>query len=140
MIDELMHVALHRPIAAGGVRIDPTARLDGKVCCLLHRLHGEVFGCLDDDSALATDPGDNCWPIFVVVPPTRFTLLAASTCPASQVLFSAVCRLALLAGGVIEVIGFDGAVQLTLHLIGQRSVAEPPAPAIAGPDMDTQLS
>src|SRR6516164_7694314 len=54
MIDELMHVALHRPVATGGVRVDPTARLDGKVCSLLHRLHGEVFGRLDDDRALAT--------------------------------------------------------------------------------------
>src|SRR5437763_6226921 len=94
MIDDRMHVALHRPLAACGVRGEPTARLDGKVCCLLHRLHGEVFGRLDDDRALATDPGDNRWPIFVVVPPTRFTLLAAPPCPASQVLFSAVFRLA----------------------------------------------
>src|SRR5262245_35855890 len=117
MIDELMHVALHRPVAAGGVRVDPTARLDGKVCGLLHRLHGEVFGRLEDDRALATDPGDNRWPIFVVVPPPRFTLLAAPTCPASQGLLSTVCRLALLAGGVIEVIGFDRAVHLTLHLV-----------------------
>src|SRR4030095_3375104 len=76
------------------------------------------------------------WPILVVVPPTRFTLLAALTCPASQGLFSAVLRLALLAGSVIEVIGFDCAVHLTLHLIGQGRIADPPAPARARPAMD----
>jgi len=41
---------------------------------------------------------------------------------------------------VIEVIGFDRAVQLTLHLIGQGRIAQPTALAVAGPDMDAQLS
>jgi len=34
-----------------------------------------------------------------------------------------VFRLALLAGGVIEVIGFHRAVYLTLHLVGQGRIA-----------------
>jgi len=36
MIHELMHVAFHRPIAAGGVRVEPAARLDGEIRRLLH--------------------------------------------------------------------------------------------------------
>jgi hypothetical protein len=48
--------------------------------------------------------------------------------------------LALLASGVIEFIGFNGSLQLTLHLIGQGGIAQPPTPAIAGPDMDAHLS
>src|SRR5215471_1424967 len=139
MVDKVVRIALQRAIAAGRVGVEATARLHREVSGLLHRLHGEVFGRLDDNSALATDPGDNCWPIFVVVPPTRFTLLTAPTCPASQVLFSAVFRLALLAGSVREVIGFDRAVHLTMHLVGQGRIAEPPAPAIARPPMHSQL-
>src|SRR5215470_169187 len=111
VIDALVEVALQGSIAAGGVGVEPTACLDSKVCSLLHRLHREVFGRLDDHSALATDPGDHRWPIFVVVPPTWFTLLAAPTRAASQVLFSAVCRLALLPGGVIEVIDKESCFQ-----------------------------
>src|SRR4029453_13403233 len=68
---ERVHVALCRPIAARRVGIETAARLDSKVCCLLHRLHGEVFGRLDDDSALTTDPGDDRGPVFVVMPPAR---------------------------------------------------------------------
>jgi len=45
-------------------------------------------------------------------------------------------RLAFLTCGVIEVIRFYGALSLTRPLIGERGIAEPPAPAIAGPDMD----
>src|SRR5262249_2795162 len=126
--------------AAGRVGIEATACLDCQVRRLLHRLHREISGRVDDDRPPAADPGDNRWPIFVVMPATRFTLLAAPTCPASQVLFSAVFRLALLAGGVIEVIGFDGAFQLAMHLIGHGGIAQPPAPAIAGAAMDTQFS
>ena len=54
-----MHIALERPIAAGRVRIQPTARVDGEVRSLLHGLYGEIFGRLDDDRPLATDPGDD---------------------------------------------------------------------------------
>ena len=49
-------------------------------------------------------------------------------------------RAALVARSVIEVIRFDRALHLALHLIGQGRIAQPPAPPIAGPDMDTQLS
>jgi hypothetical protein len=38
VIDEVMRIALERPIAAGGVRIKPTARLDGEVRGLLASL------------------------------------------------------------------------------------------------------
>jgi len=62
MIDELVHVALHRPIAAGRVRGEPTARAHRDLGGLLHRLHGEIFGRLDDDRPLATDPRNNRGP------------------------------------------------------------------------------
>src|SRR5205823_10903800 len=49
VIDKRMHIAPHRPVAAGRVRVQPTARLHGEVSGLLHRLHGEIFGRVDDD-------------------------------------------------------------------------------------------
>jgi hypothetical protein len=45
--------------------------------------------------------------------------------------------LALVARSVVELICFDGPFQLTLHFIEQRGIAEPPAPAITGADMET---
>src|SRR5205823_10870320 len=50
MIDERVHVALHRPVAAGRVRREPTARLHRAVGCLLYCLDREIFSRLDDDS------------------------------------------------------------------------------------------
>src|ERR671923_2877483 len=87
MIDIVMHRALERPIAAGRVRVQPTARMDGEVRRLLHGLHGEIFGRLDDDRPLAADPRDNRWPVFVVVPPTGLALLVAPTRSAAQMFF-----------------------------------------------------
>src|SRR5262249_48449020 len=139
MIDKVVGIALERPIAAGGVGIEPTPRLHCQVGSLLHRLHREIFGRVDDDRALATDPGDDGRPVFVIVPPTRLTFLATPTRAASQRLLAALGRLALLPSGVIEVIRFDGALQLAPYLIRQGGIAQPPAPAIAGPDMDPQL-
>src|SRR5258708_31530778 len=77
VIDELVHIALHRSIAAGGVGIEATACVHREVSGLLHRLHRESSGRLDDDRPLATDPRDDGWPVFVVMPPTGFTFLAA---------------------------------------------------------------
>src|SRR5262245_756308 len=139
VIDVLMHIALQRPIAAGRVGIEPAARLDGEVGGLLPRLHRKIFGRLDDDRTLPADPRDNRRSIFIIMAPTRFALLSATTCPAPQVLFASVFRLPLVAGGVIEFIGFDRARRLALHLMGQGRIAQPPAPSIAGPDMDTYL-
>src|SRR5262249_55673154 len=48
-------------------------------------------------------------------------------------------RLPLGAGGVVEVICFHRAFELAMHLIGQCSIAEPPAPPIARPDMHAHL-
>jgi hypothetical protein len=48
--------------------------------------------------------------------------------------------LALVARSMVEVIGFDGPVQLTTDLIGEGGIAEPPTPPIAGADMDPHLS
>jgi hypothetical protein len=84
MIHELVHVTLHRPVAAGGVRVEPTARLHRDVRGLLYGLHREIFGRLDDDSALATDPGDDGRPVFVIVAPPGLAFLPATTRTAPQ--------------------------------------------------------
>src|SRR5262249_11741451 len=110
MIHIVMEIALHRPIAARRVGGEPTARLDRHVRCLLDRLDREIAGRVDDDCPLATDPGDNRGPVFVVMPPTGLTLLAAPSCAAAQRLLPALVRLALLPSGVIEVIRFHGAL------------------------------
>src|SRR6266487_1421740 len=140
MIDVLVEVPLHRPIATGRIGIQATARLHSKIGRFLHRLHGEIFGRLNDDRPLATDPGDDRRAVFVVVPPTGLALLAAPTRSAAQMFFSALFRLPLLASGVIEFIRFHGALQLPLHLVGQGGIAQPPTPAIARPAMYPQLS
>src|SRR5713101_9941185 len=97
VIDERVHIALHRAIAAGGVRIELTARLHRDVGGSLHRLHREIAGRLDDDCPLATHPGDNGGPIFIVVPPTRLAFLAAPTRPVPQRLLPTLLGLSLLA-------------------------------------------
>ena len=96
----------------------------------------EIPGRLYNNCPLATDPGDDGRPVFVIMASTGLPLLTATTCSASQRLLPTVFRLPLLASGVIEFICFDRALHLTLHLIGQGTIAQPPAPAIAGPDMD----
>src|SRR2546430_9786993 len=107
MIDDLVHVALHRPIAAGGVGIEPTTGSHRDVGRLLYRLHREIFGRLDDNSPLATDPRDDRGPVFVIVAPARLTFLAATSRSAAQRRLPALCRLALVAGRVTEFIRFD---------------------------------
>ena len=83
VIDLGMPIALQRPIPAGRVRIQPPARVDGSVRRLLHRLHGEIAGRLDDDCPLATAPRNNGRPIFVIMAPARLALLTAPPCPAA---------------------------------------------------------
>src|SRR5262245_61371455 len=95
MIHERMHVSLHRPVAAGRVRVEPTARAHGDLRRLLHRLDREISGRLADDSPLATDPGDDGRSVFVIMAPTRLALLATSTCAASQRLLATTLRLPL---------------------------------------------
>ena len=129
-----------RTIAARRVGVEPTARLHGDARGLLHRLHREIFGRVDDHSPLATDPRDNRWPVLVIMAPAGLTLLAAPPRTASQCLFPALLGLPLVPRGVLEVIGFHGALQLALHLVGHGGIAQPPTPAIARPAMDPQLS
>jgi hypothetical protein len=109
MIDELVHVALHRPVAAGRVRVEPTARSHGDLGRLLHRLHREISGRLDNDRPLAPDPGDDRGPSFVLMAPTGLAFLAPATRPASQRLLPALLGLPLVARGVLEIIRFDRA-------------------------------
>ena len=77
MIDKLMPIALQRLVATRRVGLEPTARVYRDVGCLLDRLDREILGRVDDNSPLATDPGDDRGPIFVVMPATGLALLAA---------------------------------------------------------------
>src|SRR5215813_9022055 len=110
MIDERVHVALHRPIATRGVRIESAPRLHGEVRGLLHRFDREIAGRVDDHRSLATDPGDDGRPVFVVMPSTGLAPLTTSTCAASQRLLATTLRLALVARSMGEVIRFYGAL------------------------------
>src|SRR5262245_48696984 len=53
LVDKVVRIALERPIAAGGVGIEPTARVHGKVHCLLDCLDGKVPCHVDHDLSLA---------------------------------------------------------------------------------------
>src|SRR5262249_40700456 len=75
-----------------------------------------IFARLDDDRPLATAPGDDRGPIFVITAPTRLAFLAATTRAATQGLLPTLLGLPLVARGVIEVIRFHRALQLALHL------------------------
>src|SRR4029434_10926832 len=101
-----------------------------------HGLHREIFGRLDNDRPLATDPRNNGGPVFVIMASTGLPLFTGLPRAAPQYLLPALLGLPLVARRVIEVIRFDRALQLALHLIRQGGIAQPPAPAVAGPDMD----
>src|SRR4029450_500749 len=105
MIDIRMLIARQCPIAAGRVGIEPTAYLYRDISRFLYRLDGEIAGRLDDDMLLATDPGDHCWPVLVIMATTGLAFLTPATRLASQRLLPAPFRLPLVAGGVVEVIG-----------------------------------
>src|SRR4029453_18270407 len=104
VIDIVMHIALQRAIAAGRVRVQPTARVHGEIRCLLDRLDGKVPRRVDHDTSLAADPRDDGGPIFVVVAAARLALLTPATGSAAQRLLAISFGLALVASGVIEVI------------------------------------
>src|SRR5215471_21171603 len=84
MIDKLVQVASHPPVAAGGVCIQPTARSHREVCRLLYRLDREITGRMDHDSSLAADPGDDGGPVFVIMAPSGLAFLPAPTRTAPQ--------------------------------------------------------
>jgi hypothetical protein len=52
------------------------------VGCLLDRLHGEIAGRLEDDSALPADPGNKRRPVFVIMLPAWLVLLVTAMCAA----------------------------------------------------------
>jgi hypothetical protein len=79
MIDEVVHRALQCPIAARGVGIEPTARLDGEVCRLLHRLDGTILDRVNHDRPLPADPRNQRGPIATIMTPAGLAFLAAST-------------------------------------------------------------
>jgi hypothetical protein len=140
VVDILVEVARHGPIAAGRVGVEPIARLHCQVGGLLHRLHREISGRLEHDCSLAADPRDNGWPVFVIVAPPGLTFLPTATRAAPQRLLATTWRLPLAARGVIEGIRFHRALQLMVGFVGHGRIPQPPAPARAGPAMAPQLS
>src|SRR5215831_799956 len=136
MVDVRMEVSLQGLIAAGRVGVEPTIRLDGEVSGFLHRADGAIPDRLHDDRPLTAYPRDHGRPVFVIMAPTGLTFLAATTRPTSQVFFATLFRLPLIPSGVIEIIRFDRTLQVAIHLVGQGSITQPPAPAIAGADMN----
>lgn len=135
MIDARVYGALHGSGAAGGVRRESAPRVDGAVGGLLHRLHRAIFGRLDDACPLATAPGEQRGPIFVLMAPPRLARLAAPTRAVSQRVLSAACGLALVPSRVREVLRFHRARQLPIGGRGERRLAQPPTPARAGAEM-----
>src|ERR1043166_8177023 len=101
-----MRIARDQPVAAGRVRVELTAGLHGEVGGLLHRLDRKVPCRVDHDTTLTAHPGDNGWPIFVIMAPARLAFLPATTRAASQRFLATVWCLPLLARRVIEVIRF----------------------------------
>src|SRR5262247_3383472 len=87
MIDERVHVALHRPRATRGVRIESAPRLDREVGRFLHCLDGKVPRRLNHNTSLAADPRDDGGPILVVMAAPGLTFLAATPWRAAQCLF-----------------------------------------------------
>src|SRR5262245_62562049 len=116
VVDILVEVARERPIAAGRVGQESAAPLHSDIGGLLHRLDGKVPRRLDDDTPLAADPGDDRGAVFVVMPPPGLPFLTAPPWRATQRLLPALLGLALVAHSLVEVIGFNGAVQLTTDL------------------------
>src|SRR5215471_11695842 len=88
VIDERVQVALHRPIATGRVGREATAGLDCQVRRLLHRLHREISGRVEDDRPLAADPRDDGWSVLVIMPPPGLRFLPTATRSAPQQLLA----------------------------------------------------
>jgi hypothetical protein len=105
VIDERMAVSLQRPIAASGVRIEPTACVDCEVGCLLDGLDSKILDGLYDNGTLAAHSCDNRRPVFIIMTTARLALFAAPTRSASQRFWPTVLCLPLMASGVIRVAG-----------------------------------
>jgi len=134
-----MEVTLQRPIATRRVRREATGRADSEVGGLLDRRDSIIPPTLYHHRSLAADPGHDGGPVFLIMASTRFTLLAATVWSPSQGLFSSVCSLTLLAGGMIHLVGFDRSRDVTSCLVGDSSIALPPAPPLTGAALDTHL-
>src|SRR5262245_19490564 len=129
MIDIRMLIARQCPIAAGRIGIQATPRLDSKISRFLHCLHGEIIGRLDDHSPLPTVPGDNGWPVFVVMVPTGLAFPAAAMWSAPQGFWATMFGSTFLPSSKIEVIRFHCTRHLAISFIGDGRIAQPPAPA-----------
>src|SRR5215831_18681179 len=95
---------------------------------------------MEYNGTLSADPGADRGAVLVVMTPARLTLFAATPWPPSERLGPALLGLAFIPSDVIELIRLNRAFQLTISFIGESSIPEPPAPAIAGVARDTQLS
>jgi hypothetical protein len=136
LVDERLRLTGQGPIAAGRVGIESTPRWPREVGGLLYRLHRQISTRLEDDSPLAADPCADRGPILVVVTPSGLACLAATPWWASPRVLPARLGVSLRARGGVEGIGFDRPCPRTTALIRQGGLTSPPAPTIAGADMD----
>ena len=127
--------AWQRPIAAGRVRVPAPAGVDGEGRRLLPGLPGEIAGRLEAARPLAPAPGDDGRPVLGLMARPGSRCLRRPRARRPRNFFPPLRGLTLVARGVREVIGFDCAVPVTLPLLGQGGMAQPPAPAVAGPAM-----
>ena len=77
VIDKLMHIARHRPIAAGRVRGEPTARVHRKVRGLLHRCTVQSWVAWMTTAPWRPTQAIDGRPVFVARPSTGLARLAA---------------------------------------------------------------
>src|SRR5262245_59698891 len=103
----VMRIARDQPVAAGRVRVELTAGLHGEIGSLLYRLDRQVPCRVEHDATLTAHPGDHGRPIFVVMASPGLAFLATPPWRAAQRFRPARLGLSLVAGSVIEVIGFN---------------------------------
>jgi hypothetical protein len=136
LVDDRRRITCQGPIAAGRVGIESTPRVHRDSGGLLYRLHHHISGRLEDDSPVPADPRDARGPVVVVVTPSGLAFRASTPWLASPRVLPARLGWSLMARGVGEVIGVDRPVPLPTARIRPGGMTSPPAPAIAGADMD----
>ena len=115
--------AREQPVAAGRVRVELTAGVQGQIGRLLHRLARKAPGRLAHPTTLATAPRDERRPIFVVMAPPGRAFLATPPGLAAPGCRPAPLGLSLVSSGVLEAIGCHRPCYLPSALIGQGGMA-----------------